>query len=61
MKKITDKMRLDWMENEGVLSASPFGGRWKVYSENNRTVGSGSSFRQAIDDAIRAERRGEKA
>lgn len=54
--KITDKMRLDWMEKEVVMATSPSVGWWVMFAKVCGK-GSGHTFRQAIDASIQAERK----
>ena len=51
--KITDKMRLDWLSNGSGIDWIDT--KVQVYNENNSWQG--NTLRQAIDTAIKAERR----
>ncbi len=55
--KITDKMRLDWLQrNKALLDASCHPLSWTCV-QSNRADGAGQGVRAAIDAAIRAERK----
>ena len=61
MKKITDKMRLDWLENQALNLQFPglSVGRiksmgWGLYNANNVKTSSGQTAREVIDAGIHA-------
>lgn len=55
-RKVTDKMRLDWLE-KSKLELAEYDGKWFVSSVDD-TIACRKRMRDALDVAIRAEERG---
>ena len=61
-----DKERLDWLTKNGVtldyIAKSSFDDEdfWRIYYDYKRTPAYGNTPRQAIDEAIKAERKERK-
>ena len=58
--KITDKMRLDFLQRQKGDTEYTGDSEWEVADFDCVNVGRGTSLRQAIDSAIKAEKRSKR-
>lgn len=55
-KKISDKERLNWLDQDGGASISPDMYQWIVHDDEGKTIKTCRNIRQAIDEGMKAER-----